>query len=87
MLMYGSPHAKVLGQLVPNGLPTEKKAERRPRVDLSNEAQHRRTHEVSLARSEEKSAVDRPDPVCSSHIIIAQKQSTCITCDTHKLHA
>ena len=51
-----------MGRPVPNSLPTEKKAERRPQVDLSNEAQHRGPRKVSLERAEEKSTVDRPDP-------------------------
>ena len=37
-------------------------------IDLTNEAQHGGTREVSLERAEEKSSVDRPDPVCSFHI-------------------
>ena len=34
-------------------------------VDLTNEAQHVETHEVSVERAEEKSAVDHQDPVSS----------------------
>ena len=52
---FQSLHANVLGRLVPNDLPTGKKAETRPSVDLPNEAQHGETHEVSLERAEEKS--------------------------------
>ena len=44
-------------------IPTGKKAETRPSVDLTNEAQHVGIREVSLESAEEKSAVDRPDPV------------------------
>ena len=39
----------------------------RPSVDLTNEAQHIGTREVSLEHAERKSAVDRPDPVWSFH--------------------
>ena len=39
----------------------EKKAEIRPRIDLSKEAQYGGIREVSLECAEEKSAVDRPD--------------------------
>ena len=45
---FRSPHANVLGRLVPNGLPKGNKADTRPWVDLTNEAQHVETH----ARSE-----------------------------------
>ena len=45
---FRSPHANVLGRLVPNGLPKGKKADTRPLVDLTNEAQHVETHEVSV---------------------------------------
>ena len=34
-------------------------------IDLTNEAQHGGTREVSLERAEEKKSVDHPDPVCS----------------------
>ena len=36
-------------------------------IDLTNEAQHGGTREVSLERAEEKNSVDRLDPVCSFH--------------------
>ena len=36
-------------------------------IDLTNEAQHGGTREVSLERAEEKKSVDRVDPVCSFH--------------------
>ena len=36
-------------------------------IDLTNEAQHGGTREVSLERAEEKKSVDRPDQVCSFH--------------------
>ena len=62
---FRSPHANVLGRLVPNCLPTRKKAETRPWVDQTNVAHHGEIREVSLERAEEKSAVDRPNPVCS----------------------
>ena len=42
--------------------------EMRPWVYLTNEAQHRGTSEVSLERMEEKSVVDRLDPVCPRDI-------------------
>ena len=60
----------VLGRLVPNGLPKGKKADTRPWVDLTNEAQHVESHEVSVERAEEKNAVDHQDPVSSFNIII-----------------
>ena len=59
-----------MGRLVPNGLPKGKKADTRPWVDLTNEAQHVETHEVSVERAEEKNAVDHQDPVSSFIIII-----------------
>ena len=62
---FRSPHANVLGRLVPNGLPKGKKADTRPWVDLTNEAQHVEIHEVSVERAEEKNAVDHQDPVSS----------------------
>ena len=71
-----SLHANVLGRLVPNGLPTGKKAETRLSVDLTNEVQHVGILEVSLERAEEKSTVDRPGLVCSSHIRIRAKTSS-----------
>ena len=37
---FQSPHADVFGRLAPNGLPKGKKAETRPWVVLTNEAQH-----------------------------------------------
>ena len=52
----------LLGRLVPNGLPTGSKAEMRRWIDLTNEAQHGGTREISLERAEEKKSVDRPDP-------------------------
>ena len=67
-----SPHANVLGRLVPNGLPKGKKADTRPWVDFTNEAQHVETHEVSVERAEEKSAVNRPGPVWSFNNIRAK---------------
>ena len=54
---------------ISNGLPKGKKADTRPWIDLTNEAQHVETHEVSVQRAEEKNAVDHQDPV-SSFIII-----------------
>ena len=45
----------------------------RPWVDLTNEAQHVETHEVSVERAEEKSAIDHQDPVSSFNIIFTQK--------------
>ena len=36
-------------------------------IDLTNEAQHDGTREVSLEPAEEKKSVDCPDPVCSFH--------------------
>ena len=53
---------------IPNSFPTGRKAEMRQWVDLTNEAQHGGTCEVSLEHTEEKSSVDRPNPVCSFHI-------------------
>ena len=50
-----SPHANVLGRLVPTG----SKAEMRKWIDLTNEAQHGGTRKISLERAEEKSLVDR----------------------------
>ena len=44
-----------MGRFVPNGLPKGKKADTRPWVDITNEAQHVKTHV--------ESAADRPDPV------------------------
>ena len=55
--------ADVQGRLVPNSLPTGKKAEMRLSVDLTNEVQHVGIREVSLESAKEKSAVDHPDPV------------------------
>ena len=48
-----SLHANILGQVVPNGLPTRKKTAMWPSVDLTNEAQHVGTCKVSL-ESEQK---------------------------------
>ena len=42
-------------------------------IDLTNEAQHGGTREISLERAEEKTSVDRPDPVCSFLIHIRPK--------------
>ena len=39
-------------------------------IDLTNEVQHVETHEVSVERAEEKSAVDHQDPVWSFNINI-----------------
>ena len=36
-------------------------------IDLTNEAQHSGTREISLECAEERSSVDRPDLVCSFH--------------------
>ena len=58
MLMYWAGSSQ-------NGLPTGSKAEIRRWIDLTNKAQYGGTREVSLERAEEKSSVDRPDPVCS----------------------
>ena len=52
-------------RFVPNGLHTGSKAEMRRWIDLTNEAQHGGTREVSLERAEEKKSVDGADPVCS----------------------
>ena len=41
----------------------------RPWVDLTNEAQHVETHEVSVEHAEEKNAVNHQDPVSSFNII------------------
>ena len=57
MLVFGPVH----------GLPTGSKAEMRWWIDLTNKAQRGGTRKVSLERAEEKSSVDRPDPVCSFH--------------------
>ena len=43
-------------------------------IDLTNEAKHGGIREVSLELAEERSSVDRPDPVCS--FIFAQKRFT-----------
>ena len=56
-------------------------------MDLTNEAQHGGTRKVSLERAEEKSSVDRPDPVCSFHITFAQKRFTFITRNTQQLRS
>ena len=88
---FRRPHANVLGRLVPDGLPTGSKAEMRRWIDLTNEAQHGGTCEVSLECAEEKNSVDCLDPVCSFHnniyiifllFIFAQKRFTCIPHDT-----
>ena len=72
--MWGSlTLAQLLGRLVPNGLPKGKKADTRPWVDLTNEAQHVEIHEVSVERAEEKSVVDHQDPVSSFIFIFTQK--------------
>ena len=60
-----SPHTNVLSRIIPNGLPTGKKAEMRPSVDLTNKAQDVGIRDVSLECAERKSEVDRPDPVWS----------------------
>ena len=39
------------------------RADTRPWIDLTNEAQHVETHAVSVERAKEESAADRPDPV------------------------
>ena len=62
---FRSPHANVLGRVVPNGLPTGKKAEMRPSVNLTNKVQDVGIREVSLECAERKSEVDRPDPFWS----------------------
>ena len=54
-----------------DGLPKGKKADTRPWVDLTNKVQHVETHEVSVERAEENSAVDHQDPVWS--FIFTQK--------------
>ena len=59
-----------MGWLVQNGLPEGKKADTRPWVDLTNEAQCIETHKVSVERAEEENAADRPDPVLSFNIYI-----------------
>ena len=64
---FRSPHANILGRVILNGLPVGKKAEMRLLVDLTNEAQHVGTREVSLECAERKSAVYCHDPVWSFH--------------------
>ena len=58
---FRSPHANVLGRLIPNCLP--KKPEMRPWVDQTNEAHHREIREVSLEtrRREERGRSSGPD--------------------------
>ena len=55
-----------MGQLVPNSIPTGKKAKRRQWVDLTNEAQHSGTRGVSLERTE--STVNCSGLVCYSSL-------------------
>ena len=56
----------VQGRLVPNSLPMRKKAETRPSVDLTNEAQHVGIREVSL-HGERGREDNRLVSVCSFH--------------------
>ena len=73
----------VLGRLVPNGLPKGKNADTRTWIDFTNEAQHVETHEVSIERAEEKSAVDRPGPVWSFiYSYSRKKRFTCSARET-----
>ena len=72
---FRNPHANILGRVVPNGLPTGK-AEMRPSVDLTNEAQHIGTREVSLERAKRKSTADHPDLVWPFHHHITFTQNT-----------
>ena len=51
---FRSPHANVLGRLVPNCLPTRRKAEMRPWVDQTSVAHHGGIREVILEHAEEK---------------------------------
>ena len=67
----------------PHGQEGRNKAAGRP---ICNEAQYGGTRDVSLEHAEEKSAVDRPDLICSSHIF-TQKRFSRIACDAHKLYA
>ena len=57
--------------------PRERRPIRGHGVDLTNEAQHVETHEVSVERAEEKSAVDHQDPVSSFIISHAKNGFTC----------
>ena len=75
------------GRLVPNGLPKGKKADTRPWVDLTNEAQHVEIHEVSVERAEEKSAVDHQDPVWSCNIHIRAKSGLRAVLARHSSYA
>ena len=59
------PTCLCMGRLIPNGLPMGTKAKMRQLVDLTNEAQHGGTREVSLEHVEYKSAVDCSGMVCS----------------------
>ena len=61
-----SPHANVWGRLVPNHLPTGKKAGIRSQIDLPNSELHCATVEVRLECAGEMSAVDCLGPFCSS---------------------
>ena len=79
---FRSPHANVLGRLVPNGLPKGKKADTRPWIDLTNEAQHVEIYEVSVERAEEKNAVDHQDPVSSFISYSRKKRFTCSARET-----
>ena len=81
---FQSPHANVLGRLVPNCLPMGKKAEMRQWVHQTNEAHHGEIREVSLERAEEKSAVDRPNPICP-HSYYYSSLSFCIAHDIQQL--
>ena len=65
-----SPHANVWGRLVPNHLPTGKKAGIRSQIDLPNSELHCATVKVRLECVGEVSAVDCLGPFCSCHIII-----------------
>ena len=55
----------------------EKKAEIKSWADLINETQHGRTRKVSLEHAEEKSVVDRPDPVWSFHHYVCKNDIIC----------
>ena len=69
MLMYWAGSSQ-------SASPKGKKADTRPWVNFTNEAQHVETHEVSVEHAEEKSAVDRPGPVWS-YSYSRKKRFTC----------
>ena len=65
-----SPHANVWGRLVPNHLPTGKKAGIRSQIGLPNSELHCATVKVRLECAGEMRAVDCLCPFCSCHNII-----------------